>query len=108
MRSPRDLRVHSNAILANVVLMQHVLESHGIPCEIRGVPLGGAAGELPPTETWPELWVLDQSRADESQALVREALASSEKIHPSWTCSGCREEVEGQFEVCWSCGAERR
>ena len=26
---------------------------------------------------------------------------------PSWTCPGCGEEVEGNFDTCWNCGRER-
>jgi hypothetical protein len=24
-----------------------------------------------------------------------------------WTCPQCGERIEGQFGVCWQCGAER-
>ncbi len=24
-----------------------------------------------------------------------------------WTCSGCGEEIEGQFTECWQCGTSR-
>ena len=33
----------------------------------------GAAGELPPTETWPELWVVDLSNVEGTKRLVAEA-----------------------------------
>ncbi len=26
---------------------------------------------------------------------------------PPWTCVHCGEQVEGQFDVCWNCGAAR-
>lgn len=25
-----------------------------------------------------------------------------------WTCAACGERLEGQFDSCWRCGAERR
>ncbi len=25
----------------------------------------------------------------------------------AWTCPGCGQEVEGQFDACWNCGAPR-
>ena len=51
----RGVRVSSSPVLANIAILKAALESHGIACEIRGEHLGGAAGELPPGETWPEL-----------------------------------------------------
>jgi len=26
---------------------------------------------------------------------------------PQWVCVHCGEQVEGQFDVCWNCGAAR-
>ena len=35
--------------------------------------------------------------------------ASSAWLAPltTWTCPNCGEEVEGNFDICWNCGAER-
>ena len=35
------------------------------------------------------------------------AAPSVEPADGAWTCPRCREQVEGQFEVCWRCGASR-
>ena len=99
-------RVYSAPVLANVATLKATLESHGIACEIRAAHLGGAAGELPPVETWPELWILDESKAEHARQIVQEALEPP-KESTSWTCPRCREDVEGQFSECWNCGSER-
>ena len=102
----RGVRVYTGPVLANLAIIRDVLESYGIACETRREYLGGAAGELPPIETWPELWVFDESRVEQARQLVQEALEPP-TASTSWTCPQCREDVESQFSECWSCGAER-
>ena len=99
------MRVYSAPILAQVAHVKHVLEMNGIECRIQGEHRSGAAGELPLGETWAELWVLDPSQVEDAKRLVREALDPAEAAPPEWTCPSCREVVDGQFAVCWNCGA---
>ena len=83
--------------------LKNLLESHGINCVLKNENLGGAAGELPPTECWPELWLTDDKDYDEACRLV----SAGETIQPPWTCGGCGEVLEGQFDRCWNCGEYR-
>ena len=94
-------RVYSAPVLANVAILEAALKSHGIACEIRGAPLGGAAGELPPVETWPELWILDEATADQARQIIQQAALEPPKASRLWICPQCREDVEGQFSECW-------
>jgi hypothetical protein len=90
----------------NLLLVRHfknLLESHGIDCIIKNENLSGAAGELPPTECWPELWLTD----DQYYREARQLLDTDEKDQPLWTCPGCGESLEGQFDQCWNCGEYR-
>lgn len=85
------------------------LEARDIPCASRNeTRTGAAAGEIPPLHLCPELYILDKSRLDEALAVVKELTAPSLHAVESWTCHSCGEVLEGQFEVCWNCGAERR
>ena len=74
--------------------LQSVLEAEGIRTEIRNEGASRAAGELPISEVYPELWVLDN--ADEARAKA--------PTSPDWTCPVCKERVEGVFSECWNCG----
>ena len=103
----RGVRIYTGPVLANLAIVRDVLESYGIACETRREYLGGAAGELPPIETWPELWIFDESRVEQARQLVQEVLEPPKASTACWTCPGCREEVESQFTACWSCGTER-
>lgn len=51
-------------------LLHGLLESHGIPSEIRGEGLVGLRGEIPFTETFPELWVKDH-QAERALEILR-------------------------------------
>ena len=99
------MRIYSAPVLAQVAHIKHILEMHGIECRIQGEYRAGAAGEIPPTEAWPELWVIDPAHVEEARRLVDEALKPAAQAQPEWTCPRCREVNEGQFGACWNCGA---
>ena len=99
------MRVYSAPVLAQVTHIKHVLEMHGIECRIQGEYRSGATGELPPGETWAELWVVDPSNLEEAQRLVDEALEPADSAQPEWKCPRCKEVIDGQFGECWNCGA---
>ena len=89
-----------------IVLITHyknVLEAEGIPCEIRNQHLGGIMGEMPVFETWPQLWIVNDLDYDRALQLI-EAVDAESPPEP-WQCRRCNEDNEGQFSVCWNCGA---
>ena len=59
---------------------------------------------MPPNECWPRLYVDDQD-FERAQQIVQAELDSRPTDAPSWTCPQCGEENEGQFVICWKCGA---
>jgi hypothetical protein len=87
--------------------MRNVLATFGIDCVTRKLDLSTAAGEIPPTECWPELWVIDDDKFAEAMAILRKTLAPLNSVKKSWHCEGCGEELEGQFSECWNCGRSR-
>lgn len=64
---------------------------------------GQAAGELPPIVCWPEIWLVDESEADQAGRILAEILQSFENPGESWVCPVCGEQLEGQFGSCWQC-----
>ena len=87
--------------------LKNVLATFGIGCVTKNLELSSAAGELPPIECWPELWVVDDQRQAEAETILKKTLAPLESVKKSWRCRGCAEEVEGQFSECWNCGESR-
>ncbi|MEW6753210.1 MAG: DUF2007 domain-containing protein [Candidatus Latescibacterota bacterium] len=100
-------RVYSAPALPEAQRVGDLLRLEGIPCTIRGQYLGVAAGELPPTECWPAVWVFDDGDAPRARELVRELQAPASAQAGTWTCPQCGEELEMPFDTCWNCGAGR-
>ena len=87
--------------------LKNVLATFGIKCVARNIDLISAAGELPPIECWPELWVVDDGKVAKAKGILKRTLAPIASVKKSWLCSGCGETIEGQFFECWNCGRDR-
>src|SRR5688572_13339193 len=89
-----------------IYLLQAKLTEQGINCFIKNEnpPL---AGEIPPALAWPELWIIDDECFTSAQQILEEALSAQKEPKENWICSQCGEKIEGQFELCWKCGANR-
>ena len=96
-------KLTSNPSLVTIHHFKNLLESEGIPCEIRNAVLNSIFGEIPFQDTWPQLWVMNDLDYDRAKQLVEGDLLDESPAGP-WRCSGCGEENEGQFAVCWNCG----
>ena len=99
-------RVYTAESIIQVTHVSNLLAAEGIRAELRNARLGGAIGEIPFLEAWPELWVapLDFERAKE---LIDLTVHGEGLVEPAWTCAACGEHVEGQFTDCWNCGHAR-
>ena len=100
-------KVYSSDSYYLVGHLRDLLEHHHIRCIAKNEFLLGGAGELPPTECWPELWIAEDFQYEKAKELVEGFLASSAEAGGEWPCPGCGEGIEGQFSACWRCGAER-
>lgn len=89
-----------------VVNVRNLVERVGIHCELRNEFAMGGLGELAPIDTWPELWVVDDRDYDRAMQLIEEAQARA--AEDDWFCGRCGERNGANFELCWSCGRERR
>jgi len=88
--------------LAIATLWADMLTQEGIEVSVQRAYVSSIAGEIPPDQALPELWVLDDSQLD----LARQRLHALR--HPTWrhwVCRSCHELVDGPFEQCWNCGA---
>jgi hypothetical protein len=87
--------------------LKNVLATFGIKCLTKKLDLISAAGELPPIECWPELWVVDDEKVAKAKRILRKTLAPLASVKRPWVCVGCGENIEGQFSGCWNCGRDR-
>ncbi|HJP34966.1 MAG: DUF2007 domain-containing protein [Gammaproteobacteria bacterium] len=101
-------RIHTADDPIFIGYLKSRLEAEGIPCDVRNESLLGGAGELPPNECWPELWVLRETDVAAARAIVKKALEAPPPDAAPWECHHCGEACEPQFNACWRCGALRR
>lgn len=94
------LRVTQAPNIAIATLWVDALRQAGIEAAVQRYYLGAAAGELPPDQCLPEIWVLDDGQREQARAFLRELAHLPQR---RWMC-GCGELVEGGFEQCWNCG----
>jgi hypothetical protein len=88
--------------IAIAQLWADMLRDQGFDVQVQRLYLSGVAGEIPPDQCLPELWLIN----DDQLARAREALRLlMETPQRNWVCRSCQETVEGGFEQCWNCGA---
>ncbi len=100
------IRVFSHDNIVLVYNIKNLLELAGIHCVVRNDLIHSAAGELPPTEVWPEVWITRPHQRDQAEEVVRTATQGDARA-TSWCCPQCSEANAPAFELCWQCGTER-
>lgn len=88
--------------IAIAALWVDALRHAGIEASMQRYYLGSVAGELPPDQCLPEIWLMHEEQEGEARTLLRDLAHVPQR---RWHCSGCGETVEGGFEQCWNCGA---
>ena len=59
---------------------------------------------------YPTVWVLDEDDYDRARELALEydrGQYGKGVLREPWACAQCGERIEGHFDQCWHCGAER-
>ncbi len=87
-----------NLIIAT--LWADALCFEGIAATVQRQYLIAGAGELPPDQCGPEVWIEHPEQEPRARQLLHDLTHIQQR---RWTCV-CGEQVEGGFEQCWSCG----
>ena len=95
-------RLTSAPNLALATLWADMLTHGGVDATVQRAWAGSIAGEIPPDQALPEVWVMDDSQLDQARVLLHE-LRHAPWRH--WVCPACHEQVDGPFDQCWNCGA---
>jgi hypothetical protein len=101
---PGARKVYTAESVVEIAHLRNLLESAGIPCDVRNDRLGGVVGEIPFVECWPELWVRRTGDVLRARGLIDEALRPTPEAE-AWVCPRCSERIEPQFAQCWHCAA---
>ena len=76
------------------------LRQAGIEASTQRYFLGSAAGELPPDQCLPEVWITHDEQEADARRMLGQLRSPPQR---RWHCA-CGEQVEGGFECCWQCG----
>jgi len=88
--------------VAIATLWADLLGQGGIAATVLRAYSSSIAGEIPPDQALPEVWVLDETEHARARELL-DRLRGLPWLH--WRCAACGESVDGPFEQCWNCGA---
>ena len=96
------LRLTRAPNIAIAALWADALQQAGFSASVQRYYLGSVAGQLPPDQCLPEVWLT----RDEDESGARALLYALQHLpQRRWLCA-CGETVEGGFEQCWRCGAD--
>ena len=96
------LRLARAPNIAIAALWTEALKQAGFSASVQRYFLSGLAGELPPDQRLPEVWLAH----DHEEAAAKELLHQLQNLpQRRWLCN-CGELIEGGFEQCWSCGSD--
>ena len=95
------LRLTHAPNIAIAALWVDALQQAGYSASVQRYFLGSVAGELPPDQCQPEIWLTNDEEETGARALLH---ALQNMPQRRWLCR-CGETVEGGFEQCWRCGA---
>ena len=95
------VRITKAPNIAIAALWVDALRHAGIDASMQRYYLSSVAGELPPDQCLPEIWVTHGEQEQQARALLHDLARVPQR---KWLCS-CGEMVEGGFEQCWNCGA---
>lgn len=87
--------------IAIATMWADLLGQGGIAATVQRMYASSIAGELPPDQAMPEVWVSDDSELERARTLLH---ALRNPVHRHWVCPACHERVDGPFEQCWNCG----
>jgi hypothetical protein len=90
---------NENNFLVNNV--KNMIEAQEIKTFLKNEFSQGAAGEISTFDSWPEVWVYDDSDFDRAVEIAK----TPQNIHKvaDWVCDNCSEYNDPSFEICWNC-----
>ncbi|MES2190014.1 MAG: DUF2007 domain-containing protein [Pseudomonadota bacterium] len=96
------LRLARAPNIAIATLWADALQQAGFSASVQRYFLGGLAGELPPDQCLPEVWLTNDDELPAAEKMLDQLQNLPQR---RWVCV-CGETVEGGFEQCWKCGTD--
>lgn len=96
-------RLYSAANLPEAYLLRDLLAEVGVRTQILNENAQGGVGEIPFTETYPEIWVERKNDMERARRVIAEY--ESRSVSTGYVdCPYCGEQNPENFETCWHCG----
>jgi len=92
---------------ARVGFYKSILDEAGIPNFVRNESSNNSVTEMPSGLFFPALCVVNDEDYDRAMRILKEVYYAPPSKAPDWRCPNCNEEVPGNFDSCWHCGAVR-
>ena len=87
--------------IALATLWADMLTQGGIDASVQRYFASSIAGDIPPDQAQPEIWVIDDDQLDKARSLLADM---QRPVWRHWACPKCQEIIDGPFEQCWQCG----
>ena len=100
-------KIFEHIEFARVGHYQSILEDAGIATTIKNLGASSGSGEIPFTDVFPELWVVEDTDYDRAIGLLEPYHDREIPEETRWACPSCAEELPGSFGQCWQCGTMR-
>jgi hypothetical protein len=97
------IKVYQCANSIELATFKDVMARNDINIFVKNEFIAGAIGELPFTEAWPEIWVLDHQDEDKAKQLCQQTEQEIQAPQQDWLCNNCGETNNSSFEYCWQC-----
>lgn len=91
------------ALAPNIAIAQlwaDMLCQAGYDTTVQRYFISSIAGDVPPDQCAPELWLTDETHYDAALQALHTLRHPQQR---RWVCAGCHELVEGGFTQCWNC-----
>ncbi|MCR4302060.1 MAG: DUF2007 domain-containing protein [Sulfuricaulis sp.] len=96
-------RLCTAANLPEAHLLLHRLTHAGIEARVLNEHAQGGLGELPFTNTYPEIWIMEPAQEANARAVLADFERAPAPSAPR-RCTSCGETNPPAFEICWNCG----
>ena len=97
-------KIYSAANLMEAHIMLDLLGQSGIDARLFNENAQGAAGQIPFTHAYPEVWIMKDSDLERGKIVVNNYESSPVESGVVF-CRTCGEENPRNFQLCWHCGA---
>lgn len=98
------IKAYTAANLQDAHILRGLLSAQGIEARILNASAQGGLGEIPFTQAYPEIWLVDEGDLARAATLIADF--ERPPAHGiDVRCARCGEASPSGFAVCWNCGA---